>query len=282
MRLGSSIVLCSLVAAASAGPGAAASLKVVSGHGAASGPGATSRYLVEVERSIDIDRRQFARQVEAILSHSRSWGAGGRRSFQRVSDGRASFRVTLATPSTTDALCRPFVTGGIFSCWNGGRAVINLWRWQNGADSYRGDRRGYRRYVVNHEVGHGFGYGHPGCPRAGALAPVMMQQTKGVGSCRRNPWPYPHARRLPTECSVWMGAENGRRIARGRVRYAPGRQRILLRYRARGETWQDIRAKTDSLGRARVRLPSSVGWQHELRLRFPHTVTRRTCVASRP
>jgi hypothetical protein len=271
-----------LVAAAAAGPGTAASLKVVSGDGAASGPGSALRYLIEVERSIDIDRRRFARQVEAALSHSRSWGAGGRRSFQRVSDGRVSFRVTLATPSTTDALCRPFVTGGIFSCWNGGRAVINLWRWQNGAASYRDDRRGYRRYIVNHEVGHAFGHGHPGCPRAGVLAPVMMQQTKGVGSCRRNPWPHPHARRLPTECSVWMGADDGRRLARGRVRYAPGRQPILLRYRARGDSWQDIRTKTDALGRARVRLPASVRWKHELRLRFPQTATRRTCVASRP
>ena len=43
--------------------------------------------------------------------------------------------------------------------------------------------------VVNHETGHWLGRGHAGCPRPGALAPVMMQQSKGLDGCRLNPWP---------------------------------------------------------------------------------------------
>ena len=97
----------------------------------------------------------------------------------------------LASPDTTDRLCRPLNTAGRYSCANGGMAVINAMRWLRGAPAYGNDLAGYRRYVVNHEVGHVLGRGHQQCPARGALAPVMVQQTKGVGACRPNPWPYP-------------------------------------------------------------------------------------------
>jgi hypothetical protein len=43
--------------------------------------------------------------------------------------------------------------------------------------------------VVNHETGHWLGHGHLGCGGAGRLAPVMMQQSKGLDGCKHNPWP---------------------------------------------------------------------------------------------
>ena len=170
-------------------------LVVVPGRSTRSGRGPLRRYYVEVEAGIRIDRRWFARRVHQILADRRGWGGTGRVSFRRVGLNRtAHFRVTLATPSTTNRLCYPYITGGIYSCANGGRAVLNLMRWRRGADSYRGNLRGYRIYLVNHEVGHLLGHPHRYCPRAGARAPVMMQQTKGVGSCRANPWPLGYER----------------------------------------------------------------------------------------
>ena len=175
--------------------GRAGRLVVVPGKSTRSGRGPLRRYYVEVEAGIRIDRRWFARRVHQVLADRRSWGGTGRVSFQRVGLRRtAHFRVTLATPSTTDRLCYPYITGGIYSCANGGRAVLNLMRWRRGADAYRRNLRGYRIYLVNHEVGHLLGHPHRYCPRAGARAPVMMQQTKGVGSCRANPWPLPWER----------------------------------------------------------------------------------------
>ena len=176
-------------------PGRAGRLVVVPGRSTRSGRGPLRRYYVEVEAGIRIDRRWFARRVHQILADRRSWGGSRRVSFQRVGLGRtAHFRVALVTPSTTNRLCYPYITGGIYSCANGGRAVLNLMRWRRGADAYRRNLPGYRTYLVNHEVGHLLGHGHLYCPRAGVRAPVMMQQTKGVGSCRANPWPLPRER----------------------------------------------------------------------------------------
>jgi hypothetical protein len=159
--------------------------------------GPLQRYTVEVEVGVRVDRTAFARAVERTLGDPHSWGGGGRMTFQRVGSGPVDFKVSLASAMTVRKLCGytlPFET----SCYNGelGRAIINDARWVRGAVAYGSDLAAYRVYVVNHEVGHALGHGHEPCPRAGALAPVMLQQTlgldtAGVGRCRRNPWPYP-------------------------------------------------------------------------------------------
>jgi hypothetical protein len=146
-------------------------------------------FVVEVEEGLPVDIDCFARVVEIALADSRSWIGTGTIAMQRVDEGTPSVRVTLASPDTTDAYCLPLRTGGIFSCWDGSRAMINFWRWEEGADSFGDDMVGYRTYVINHEVGHGLGHGHASCTGSGDPAPVMMQQTKGVGSCLPNGWP---------------------------------------------------------------------------------------------
>jgi hypothetical protein len=164
---------------------------VVAGSSPRRGSGPLTRFTVAVEGGLRTDPRAFAHAVERTLSDARSWGSGGRRSWQRVASGPVELRVVLASPDTTDRLCRPLDTGGTLSCANGDMAVINMYRWTRGAAAYRGDLPGYRQYVVNHEVGHTLGRGHVGCPGRGQLAPVMMQQTKGIGACRKSPWPFP-------------------------------------------------------------------------------------------
>ena len=166
-------------------PGPRGSLVVVPGRSGAFGSGAVRSFAVEVEGSLRVDRTAFARRVTAILRDRRSWGEA----FQRVGSGPVDLRVTLASPGLTDYLCAPLLTNGIFSCAQGGRAVLNAERWLHGAAAYGNDLRRYRIYMVNHEVGHLLGRGHASCPAAGARAPVMMQQTKGVAPCRPNAWP---------------------------------------------------------------------------------------------
>jgi hypothetical protein len=164
---------------------------VVRGGTTRSGTGPLRTYTVAVEGGLGIDPTAFAAAVDATLADQRSWGAADRLSFQRVDSGAVSFKVVLASPALTDAMCAPLSTNGNLSCGNGSTAVLNAFRWQKGADAYVGDLPRYRQYVVNHEVGHTLGHGHAACTKAGAIAPVMMQQTKGVGSCVAQPWPFP-------------------------------------------------------------------------------------------
>jgi Protein of unknown function (DUF3152) len=155
------------------------------------------RYAVDVEAGVAEDGPTFAAEVEQTLGGPKSWTRGGKLRLQRVDGGEVDFRVSLTASMTVRNLCGytlPYET----SCYNGqvGRAVINDARWVRGAVAYPNNLQGYRTYVINHEVGHALGHQHQRCPRAGALAPVMMQQTlglvtPGVGACRPNPYPYP-------------------------------------------------------------------------------------------
>ena len=174
----------------------AGTVAVVPGTSPVSGAGPLQRFVVEVEDGIGVDAAAFATAVEGTLADPRSWGNGGRMSFQRVgvpeaAAGDYEFKVSLVSPGSMETYCPGVGTGGYTSCRYGERAVINLARWATAVPDYEGDVATYRLYVVNHEVGHALGNGHRDCPGPGQRAPVMQQQTLGLEGCVKNAWPFP-------------------------------------------------------------------------------------------
>ncbi|GEP38121.1 hypothetical protein NPS01_17840 [Nocardioides psychrotolerans] len=163
---------------------------VAAGLGPVTGAGVLMTYTVEVEREVPVEQDAAARVVDRVLTDPRGWTATGAHALARV-ETSSDIRVLLATPETTDALCAPLDTGGRLSCRNGDLVVLNAWRWFNGAPAYADSLRDYRSYLISHEVGHALGNSHVACPGPGRPAPVMMQQTKGLGDCVANPWPTP-------------------------------------------------------------------------------------------
>lgn len=153
----------------------------------------TITLTIEVEEGLPVDPAEMGEFVLGTLNHEKSWAKGGAIAFART-DSRPEIRVLLASPGTVDELCAPLQTNGRWSCGRGGRVVLNAERWINGADAFReagGELVDYRRYLINHEIGHLLGHQHRNCPTPGAPAPVMAQQSIRMQGCEPNGWVHP-------------------------------------------------------------------------------------------
>lgn len=205
----------------------AATWRVVPGEGPKVGTGPRHyTYTVEIEDGLDPASfggdESFAKLVDQTLADPRGWTSLGQISVQRVGPGfpNPTFRLSLTSPDTVHRadMCGYSIRYEA-SCFRSSekRVLINLARWVRGAVAFDGDMLTYRQYAINHEIGHAFRIGlvHVGCPQAGGLAPVMMQQSFGVANnyvaqlnravglsdqvkedglvCKPNAWPNPQA-----------------------------------------------------------------------------------------
>ncbi|MFN8126875.1 MAG: DUF3152 domain-containing protein [Candidatus Nanopelagicales bacterium] len=156
------------------------------------GTGRLVTYTVEVTHPLRDQAGPLSRAVSGALDNvAHGWGREAR--LQQIADpGAATIRILLADPAQVDGLCAQagYATNGQYSCWNGRFAALNSRRWFSGAAGFASLPQ-YRTYQVNHEFGHGLGHAHEYCAGAGQLAPLMMQQSKGLLGCRPNPWPTP-------------------------------------------------------------------------------------------
>ena len=145
------------------------------------------RYSVVTAGRVTASLQRFRDGVADTYEDSRGW-RGAHHRFREVRRG-GDFTVVLAQAAsvpTYHPICSAF-----YSCRVGRNVIINQDRWRSGSPYFPGGLLTYRRMVVNHETGHWLGRGHAACGGAGRLAPVMAQQSKGLGGCRPNPWPLP-------------------------------------------------------------------------------------------
>ena len=146
-------------------------------------------YGIRIEPSLGLDPLCIKNLLFLILNNDLGWKNVANKSFQLTSAEDSDYIYIFASPDKTDELCAPIETNSIYSCRNENNIVLNFFRWQEGAVDFKNDMKTYRIYLINHETGHILGWGHVGCPKEGAVAPVMMQQSKGTDGCVPYGWP---------------------------------------------------------------------------------------------
>jgi len=152
----------------------------------------TYTYKVCYKGTIVASKPYFQKFVAATYADSRGWRRAGirfvRKDYTCTRLGNTDFTVYLAVPSYIDNFAGCSAT---YSCRSGRHVMINQARWRHAVSFWPSTpgRHGYRRMVVNHETGHWLGQQHRYCPRRGANAPVMQQQSISLQGCRAHAWP---------------------------------------------------------------------------------------------
>jgi hypothetical protein len=139
-------------------------------------------YTTRVDPDVRYDSALFAQEVEVYLADPNGWVSEGY-TFVRSESGDVDIHLSSPQTLATNGCKNPTL-----SCaeLNGRNLHINAKRWTQGAPPSRLDLNAYRQYVVTHEMGHILGHDHVKCPGPGHPAPLMMQQTLGLGDCTPN------------------------------------------------------------------------------------------------
>ncbi len=183
-----------------------------------------------VEDGVSADAAAFRGYVMSVLNDNRAWGTEGNLQYV-ATDGVADYRVLLASPYTTAAVCPdPHVAVAVGPvteaspspspssaaaaplqsdeaqddsaydrlCSSDGVIVLSVYDWIAGLPAFADDFSGARGYMVLHRLGHLMGREDSAC--ATGRAEVMDLQVDALPEgCEVNPWPYPDApAALPT------------------------------------------------------------------------------------
>ena len=139
------------------------------------------RYRTSVDPDVHYDPKRFREEVAIYLADPHGWAQW--HTFVYAPSGPAKV-IRLTSPKTLKTEgCRD----DQLSCaeLGGSRIWLNADRWLHGSAASKLSLEEYRQYMVSHEMGHSLGYDHVKCPGSGP-APVMMQQTLGIGTCTPN------------------------------------------------------------------------------------------------
>jgi hypothetical protein len=121
--------------------------------------------------------------VMCYLNHPEGWSTRGY-FFEPVVSGEQVL-IRLVLPKTIKSISG--CTENLSCAELGGRFLyLNSQRWFHGSKESKLNLDDYRQYLISHEIGHILGHEHQTCPCVGCKAPIMMQQTLGIGKCKPN------------------------------------------------------------------------------------------------
>lgn len=126
---------------------------------------------------------QFEFYITVYLNDPDGWASKGY-SFEPVSINE-DVLIRISSPETIEKQCG---VPANLSCaeLRGKHMYLNADRWYHGSKASKLSVPDYRQYMVSHEIGHILGFEHEQCPCRGCKAPIMMQQTLGIGKCNPN------------------------------------------------------------------------------------------------
>lgn len=126
---------------------------------------------------------QIGYYVGAYLNDPEGWSKHGY--FFEPVDSKEQVLIRLSSPKTIEKICG--FSNNLSCAELGGRLMyLNADRWFHGSAKSKLSLQDYRQYMVSHEIGHILGHEHKKCPCKHCPAPIMMQQTLGIGECSPN------------------------------------------------------------------------------------------------
>jgi len=140
--------------------------------------------VVKKYKLYNAGERQVDFYIMAYLNSPDGWSQYGY-FFEPADKFRANVLIRLSLSKTIEELCG---VSKMLSCavLGGKHMYLCAERWFGGAKESGLDLENYRQYMVSHEMGHILGKDHLKCTGNGKPAPVMMQQTLGIGECIPN------------------------------------------------------------------------------------------------
>ena len=141
----------------------------------------TVRYRTAVDPDVKYNPKQFQEEIAIYLADPDGWSQWY--TFVYAPKGPAKL-IRLCDPST---LKHEGCKDDSLSCavLGGNMIWLNADRWFHGSAASKLPLLEYRQYMVSHEMGHSLGHDHEKCAGSGP-APIMMQQTLGIGTCSPN------------------------------------------------------------------------------------------------